>query len=126
MFFHAGITPHLLQPVKLPGIGLHHVHDHIDIVDQHPLKRLKSFVVVGIFAATILYRLFNIFGDCFHLGLVTCLADNEKIGYRLMNLAEIEGNNILTLLVLDRRNYGFDDFGAFGQPRRTCSFPVSQ
>lgn len=78
-----------------------------------------AFVVIDDLIAIIFYFPFNMFGNGADLGLVIGFADDKEICYRLMDLAEIQGNDVLALFFLDRVDNGFDDLRVLGKPCHT-------
>lgn len=110
MSFRSGITPHFLQPVKLPVFGKHDVNDHIHIIDQDPLQVRISLVMVGAFAALFFYFLLHMLGNGPDLWLVTRFTDDKKIGHRFIYFTQVKGNDMLPFFFLDGCKNGFDDF----------------
>ena len=108
------ITPHFLQPVKLPGFGLHHMHDHIHVIYQNPLSRVLSLMPVRIFLQFQLHFMLYSIGYRLYLGSSTSLADNEKMGHGFVYFREIKRDYILSFFVLDRLYNGFEDLRILG------------
>jgi len=110
VFLSGCVAPHFLQAVKLPAFGVHHVYDHIDIVDEYPLGRMRSFMMKGFLGTFLQYLILNVIRDGPDLRLTACFADDKKISHCFIDFPEVEGHNVFPFLFLDRCNNGFDDF----------------
>src|SRR5688572_2177704 len=106
MLLQGCIAPHFFEPVKLPGIRKHHMHHYVHIVYQYPLKGLKTFMMIRVFAANFLYFMLNVFSYCFDLRLVPGFTNNKKVRYGFINLTQIKRNYIFPLLFLYSCNNG--------------------
>jgi len=63
------------------------MYHYIHIIDQHPLKRLGSFMFVGEFVTVFLhFRLYRI-GYRFYLGAAACFTNDKEVGYGFRDLS---------------------------------------
>lgn len=83
------IAPHFFELVKCSRFRLHDVNDYVYIVHQNPFGMLEAFLSIGEFTGSFLYLAFNAIGNGFYLSAATGLANDKKIGYRFMNLAQV-------------------------------------
>ena len=110
MFLGGGIAPHFLQPVKLTAFGMHHMHHYVNIIDQDPLCSGGAFVMIGFLGTFLQHFILDIIGDRPDLRLTGSFTDYEKISHGFIDFPEIERHDMLSFLLLDRFNNGFDDF----------------
>ena len=55
------------------------------------------------------YLFLDIISDRLYLWLITSFTNNKKIRDGFVNLTQVKGNDVLSLLFLDSCNDGFDD-----------------
>lgn len=110
MLFQWRIAPHFFQFVKFAGLRAHDMHDDVDVIDQHPLQILLSFVTVGNLSHIFLYRFFYRVGDGPDLGLVAGFANDKKVGNSFGNFTQVERDNVLALFILYGPDDGFINF----------------
>ena len=109
-----GIAPHFFELIKGTGIGLHDVDDHVHIIHQYPFGMLKTFLPVWYFAGGFQHFVLNAVGNGFYLCTAAGLANDEKIGYRFVNLSQVQRHHFLAFLVEDAFNNAFEQFGLTG------------
>ena len=102
------IAPHFFQLVKGPCFGLHNVYHHVYVIYQHPFGMLKTFLPVRKFAGGFLHFVLNAICNGFYLCAAAGLANDEKVGYRLLNFAQVEGNHFFAFLVEDAFDNAFE------------------
>lgn len=110
MFFQRRIAPHFFEFIKFAGLSAHNVHHDVDVIDQHPLQILLSFMAVRDLSYRLFYRFFHRVGDGPNLGLVAGFADDKKVGNRFGNFAQVKRDDVLTLFILDGPDDGFVNF----------------
>jgi hypothetical protein len=123
MILLRGITPHILQFVKATIFGQHHVDYDIHVIDQYPLVSLSAFVFIGKFIAIFTHLFFNGIGDSLYLGGTGALTDDEKVRYCFGYLSKVEGNYVITFLLLDRFYDIFKNFRISCQPHYAIALP---
>lgn len=119
-----GIPPQPLEPIERPGLRREHVHDDVREVEEDPLAPVVPFDVAGPLAGR-LQALDDGIGDRLRLAALRAGADDEAVGEG-GDLAEIEGDRVLRLLVGGR----LEDEGDFAlqlndrsSPESWCSAP---
>lgn len=110
MLLAIGITPHFFKPVKFPVLGVHYMHDYIYIINQYPMQGMHALVMIRAFFAFLLYLMLYIFCNGPDLRLASRLADDKEISHCFIYFPEVQGDDIFSLLLLNRSNNGFDDF----------------
>ena len=117
MLFKPPVTPHVFQPVELSILRKKNVYNNVYVVNQHPLQGLPALMPIWQFATFLLYFRLHKIRDRLYLHVRAGFTYNKEIGYRFMDLAQIERDYIFTLFFLDC----FDNaFKKLAVPRQSC------
>lgn len=125
MFLHFTIAPHFLEAIEFSLFGMHHMNNHVHVIDQNPCKRVMPFVTVGLFTGLRFHEAFNIISDSLDLGTVIRLADNEEISNGFGYLFQIKRYDIPSFLIADGFYDRFEKFTALCQFSRTVLWTCS-
>jgi len=108
-YFHTFRSEESKDFLKSHNIPLHDMHNHIYIINQHPLEVFHALVPIGNFTAFLFYLLLYKIRNRPDLRLIACLTDYKKIGYGFRYFAQVERNDVLSFFLLNCLDNGFND-----------------
>jgi hypothetical protein len=108
--------PHLFEIVELAGFGTKDVNHDIPGIDQNPIAMGQAFDVAGAIACILQARR-QMLRDCADLALRAARADHHIVGDRGF-AAKIDGDDILSLVLVERMQNKRQQIGRLSRPER--------
>lgn len=90
------------------------MHDHIHVIDQNPLQVLPALVMIRRFTAVLFHLGLYVIGQCAYLWLVIRLANDKEVCHGFRDLAQVQGNYVLALLILESPYDRLENLGITG------------